>query len=292
MLSMPCSNRREGKAVMFLVWTLGNPAQPRMRGFSIQRSGFGRTRRLVLLRDPLARTCLQTSWSKKASQADLDADFRTNVRHPVARRNSTLPARRDRQLLPTHPRVELAARLEPQSTCAILSTAGAGLDLSRNPATVVADSGVENVNGDVDALLGLGRLRHVLAQVEVTFSNSMVEAWWRSLKHNWLFLNHLDTLATVERLIAFYVQQHNAVIPHSAFHGQTPDEMYFGTGTTIPEHLTVARRLARDARLDKNRSLHCRACPPDFFPPISPPDPASPVISSLLQLHAPNSRMS
>jgi hypothetical protein len=111
-------------------------------------------------------------------------------------------------------------------------------------------------------------------------------------KHNWLFLNHLDTLATVERLVVFYVQQHNAVIPHSAFHGQTPDEMYFGTGTTIPEHLTVARRLARDARLDKNRSLHCRACPPDFSPPISPPDPASPVISSLLQLHAPNSRMS
>src|SRR5471032_1913971 len=49
---------------------------------------------------------------------------------------------------------KLAARLEPQSICAILSTAGAGLDLSRNPATVVADSGVENVNGDVDALLG------------------------------------------------------------------------------------------------------------------------------------------
>ena len=187
---------------------------------------------------------------------------------------------------------KLAARLEPQATCAILSTAGAGVDFSRNPTTVVADSGVENVNGDVDELLGLGHLRRVLAQVEVAFSNSMIEAWWRSLKHNWLFLNHLDTLATVERLVAFYVQQHNAVIPHSAFHGQTPDEMYFGTGTTIPEHLTVARRLARDARLDKNRSLHCRACPPDFSQPISPPDPASPVISSLLQLHAPNSGMS
>jgi len=187
---------------------------------------------------------------------------------------------------------KLAARLEPQATCAILSTAGAGVDFSRNPTTVVADSGVENVNGDVDELLGLGHLRRVLAQVEVAFSNSMIEAWWRSLKHNWLFLNHLDTLATVERLVAFYVQQHNAVIPHSAFHGQTPDEMYFGTGTTIPEHLTVARRLARDARLDKNRSLHCRACLPELSTPISTPDPASPVISSLLQLHAPNSRMS
>jgi putative transposase len=187
---------------------------------------------------------------------------------------------------------KLATRLEPQATCAILSAAGAGLDLSRDPATVVADSGVENVNGDVDALLGIGHLRRVLAQVEVTFSNSMIEAWWRSLKHNWLFLNHLGTLAAVERLVSFYVQQHNAVIPHSAFRGQTPDEMYFWTGTAIPEHLTVARRLARDARLDRNRSLRCRACPPDSSPQISPPDLASPVISSLLQMHAPNSRTS
>jgi putative transposase len=131
-------------------------------------------------------------------------------RHPVARRTRLyLHAVIDnfsRRILAW----KLAARLEPQSTCAILSTAGAGLDLSRNPATVVADSGVENVNGDVDALLGLGRLRRVLAQVEVTFSNAMIEAWWRSLKHNWLFLNHLDTHAAVEGLVAFYVQQHNA----------------------------------------------------------------------------------
>jgi hypothetical protein len=39
---------------------------------------------------------------------------------------------------------------------------------------VVADSGVENVNQEVDNLLGLGQLRRVLAQVEVSFSNSLI----------------------------------------------------------------------------------------------------------------------
>src|SRR5471030_1802083 len=34
------------------------------------------------------------------------------------------------------------------------------------------------------------------------------------------------------------------------------------------------------------------ATPDEMYQPISTPDPASPVISSLLQLHAPNSRMS
>jgi hypothetical protein len=55
----------------------------------------------------------------------------------------------------------------------------------------------------------------------------MIEAWWRSLKHQWLFLNSLDSVTTVRRLVAFYVQDHNQVLPHSAFRGQTPDEMYF-----------------------------------------------------------------
>ena len=42
---------------------------------------------------------------------------------------------------------------------------------------VVADSGVENVNGQVNAMLDPGRLKRVLAQVEVAYSNSMIEAW-------------------------------------------------------------------------------------------------------------------
>jgi hypothetical protein len=61
---------------------------------------------------------------------------------------------------------------------------GKRLRPEEDPASVVADSGVENVNGAVDALLGLGRLRSVLAQVEFDFSNSMIEEFWRSMKHN------------------------------------------------------------------------------------------------------------
>jgi putative transposase len=69
--------------------------------------------------------------------------------------------------------------------------------------TVVADAGAENVNGAVDATLVSAKLRRVLAQVEVTYSNSIIEAWWRSLKHPWLYLNTLDTLAHLQALIAF-----------------------------------------------------------------------------------------
>jgi hypothetical protein len=54
----------------------------------------------------------------------------------------------------------------------------------------------------------------------------MIESWWRVLKQQWLYLITLDTVRAVEKLVAFYVKEHNSRLPHSAFRGQTPDEMY------------------------------------------------------------------
>ena len=126
---------------------------------------------------------------------------------------------------------------------------------------MLADAGVENVNAQIDALLATGVLRRLLAMTELKFSNSMIEAWWRSLKHQWLFLHALDSVATVRRLVAFYVDEHNRVLPHSAFRGQTPDEMYFGTGDAIPAELAARADAARRARLQANRSVTCETCP-------------------------------
>ena len=100
----------------------------------------------------------------------------------------------------------------------------------------------------------------VLAQVDVHFSNSMIESWWRQLKHQWLYLNTLDSLETVRNLVKFFVEQHNEHVPHSAFEGQTPDEMYFGTGTEVPEKLQVVRMLARQIRREANLARSCSAC--------------------------------
>jgi hypothetical protein len=88
----------------------------------------------------------------------------------------------------------------------------------------------------------------------------MIEAWWHSLKHQWLFLHSLDNVTTVRRLVAFYVDEHNRVLPHSAFRGQTPDEMYFGTGDAVPADLTSRAAAARRARVDVNRSAWCATC--------------------------------
>jgi putative transposase len=91
----------------------------------------------------------------------------------------------------------LEERLGSGGTCRILREAVFQLIVCPEHAIVVADSGSENVNGAVDDLLDDEELIRVLAQVEVTFSNSMIEAFWRSLKHSWLYLHTLDSLAAL-----------------------------------------------------------------------------------------------
>ena len=80
------------------------------------------------------------------------------------------------------------------------------------------------------------------------------------MKHQWLVLNTLDSISAVRRLVDFYVTAHNSEIPHSAFQGQTPDEMYSGRGHGIAEHLEEAKKRARAARLQANRASSSGAC--------------------------------
>jgi putative transposase len=155
----------------------------------------------------------------------------------------------------------LAETFMPANSVAVLVEAGRGATPSETTPVVLADAGVENVNSQFDELITSGVLRRVLAFTELKFSNSMIEAWWRSLKHQWLFLHSLDSVTTVRRLVAFYVQEHNSVIPHSAFRGQTPDEMYFGSGDAVPADLTTRAAAARLARVEANRSAACGRCP-------------------------------
>jgi len=153
---------------------------------------------------------------------------------------------------------KVSSTFDPEAAAEILLAASKSVD--HGTPTVLTDGGVENFNGAVDELIRSGLLQRVLAGTEITYSNSMIESWWRVLKHQWLYLNTLDTVRAVEKLVAFYVQEHNSRLPHSAFRGQTPDEMYFQTGDSIPEELEAAREKARQTRAELNRKRDCEAC--------------------------------
>ena len=106
----------------------------------------------------------------------------------------------------------VAETFAPMNNVAVLVDASLAATPSATTPVVLADAGVENVNADVDDLIAAGVLRRVLAFTELKFSNSMIEAWWRALKHHWLFLHPLDSVTTVRRLVEFYVDEHDRVL--------------------------------------------------------------------------------
>ena len=157
----------------------------------------------------------------------------------------------------------LTSKLEPLGTAPLLVKAmEATTGSSDNSAaqSLMVDGGVENFNEAVDQLVAQGMLKRILAQTDVRESNSLIERFWLQAKHGWLFLHDLDSIATVRRLVEFYVTEHNTVLPHSAHAGRTPDEVYFHQNLEVPDQLAAARKKARAARLEANRQRECHEC--------------------------------
>ena len=127
---------------------------------------------------------------------------------------------------------------------------------------VYSDGGPENDNADVAGLGALGLFTLTLAQIDVTFSNSLIEALFRSVKHNYLFQQRLETLAIFAGHASFYLTQHNEVMPHIAFKGATPLEMYTGSwGPKCDAQLLEEVKASKAARHAHNTAGCCPICP-------------------------------
>lgn len=77
----------------------------------------------------------------------------------------------------------VAERFEISSAVAVLREAVGRAVSGEDRPRVMVDGGVENFNGEVDELVVTGLLSRVRALIDVRFSNSMIETWWRTIKH-------------------------------------------------------------------------------------------------------------
>jgi len=126
---------------------------------------------------------------------------------------------------------------------------------------VFVDSGTENLNEHVDQLVSSDTIKRTIAQIDVEFSNSMIEMLFHRLKHRYLFTIPLTNFTAVEKGVNFYLTESNICIPHSALKGATPEESI--TGKWNDEKITdlkVKLNQARTARVTANQSLQCTPC--------------------------------
>ena len=127
---------------------------------------------------------------------------------------------------------------------------------------VITDSGSENLNGEVDTLIDGGLIHRIIAQIEVDFSNSMVESFFRSVKHRWLYLIALTTFTAAHNAIEKYIADFNHRMPLHALSGGTPFEVWSGKWTETEKNLLLAAQVsARSNRITRNRTVSCGLCP-------------------------------
>lgn len=136
---------------------------------------------------------------------------------------------------------------------------------------VFYDSGSENLNADVDSLIESKEMTRTIAQIDVAQSSSMIEAFFRRLKHAWLFVHFLPSLDAVSQLTEQYIHDHNEMIPHSALTGATPAEVFHGSWSDDDrKKLENEGCTARSARMQENLDAECQLCAVPLLPNVVP----------------------
>ncbi len=118
--------------------------------------------------------------------------------------------------------------------------------------SLIVDGGSENNNRHVEAYLASVPVKKLIARVDVSFSNSMIEAVNKILKYRYLFRKPIPDLEHLHDAVASAVMDYNAR-PHYALRGLAPDEAYQGKVFDEAEY-RQRLLLAREQRLLANRS--------------------------------------
>jgi transposase InsO family protein len=139
------------------------------------------------------------------------------------------------------------------------------INLTTNPPDgklrLIVDGGGENRSKSVNHLEERGHFHKQVARFEISFSNSMVETLFRSLKHNYLFHQEIRSLASLKKHVDFWFKEHNEEIPHTAFDGETPAERFQNSWTMEEEiRILVRQQEAVKLRIQENQRIFCESC--------------------------------
>lgn len=124
---------------------------------------------------------------------------------------------------------------------------------------LVTDGGSEN-KGVVDSFVNHSKsnIQKLVAQSDIIFSNSMVEAVNKRMKYDFLFTTNLLNVSQVNKYLTWAVRKYNNK-PHSSLYGLTPVEVF---GGMVPDrHLfQPAIKMATYKRRKTNINQECMNC--------------------------------
>ena len=133
---------------------------------------------------------------------------------------------------------------------------------SDNSIKLVTDGGGENVNATVANFLKTTqpKIINLIAQKDITFSNSGIEALNKVIKHQFLLPQNLQNFKQLETALDHSVITYNFVRPQLALQGNTPQETFYGKAIDLKSHKThfINQKAYRIEQNNKNKYSSCK----------------------------------
>jgi hypothetical protein len=121
---------------------------------------------------------------------------------------------------------------------------------------LMCDGGSEN-KGKVDGLLIERNIQKIIAQKDVVFSNSMIEAVNKRIKYDFLYWRTFPDFESLNEYLPTLVGEYNNK-PHSALFGFTPQEVFNGLVPSKEAFKTFIKQKTK--RREENASKSCAKC--------------------------------
>ena len=127
--------------------------------------------------------------------------------------------------------------------------------------TFVTDAGVENVNTTVHDFLDTTNqdIKHLIAQKDIPFSNSKIEAFNKIIKHQFLLPQNLTNRKQLETALVADVLTYNTIRPQFSLQGNTPAETFSGKPIAINAYKTHFYE-QKTLRISANQQNRCNGC--------------------------------
>jgi putative transposase len=133
---------------------------------------------------------------------------------------------------------------------------------SSSDVKLIVDGGSENNNSTVDGYInshGIS-IKKIIAQQDIHFSNSMVEAVNKIVKYRSLFLSDVSDIHALQKHLGKFVPVYNDIRPHCSLKELTPSEVLDGMHPDNKEQLkSVNLRVNRSKKLLKPE-IKCTVC--------------------------------
>lgn len=146
----------------------------------------------------------------------------------------------------------------PQATSIFELIKKALIETKEPPEYFMTDGGSENCNEVVKTVTKQQNIKHLIAQKDIRFSNSGIEALNKILKHQFLHHMAIITPAHLEKATVETIEIYNTIRPHGALQGYTPNEAYDNSKDF--EWFTIAIEKQKAIRIEQNKANSCRKC--------------------------------